>query len=109
MILGSMLLVQSPLPELRIHLATAVGLSLPFALITIFLLSLVLRARKSKVVTGATGMIGEIGTARTALDPEGKVFLHGEFWDAVCATRVESGARVRVVEVDGLTLKVEPK
>lgn len=109
MILGALLLVDSPLPELRIHLSTAVGLTLPFALITVFLLSLVIRARKNKVVTGVMGMIGEIGTARTALDPAGKVFVHGEFWDAISSIPVEAGARVRVVAVDGLTLKVEPQ
>lgn len=109
MILGALLLIQSPLPELRIRLATAVGLTLPFAIITVFLLSLILRARKSKVVTGTVGMVDEIGVAHTALTPTGKVFAHGEFWDAVSSAPVEAGARVRVTDVEGLVLKVEPK
>ena len=109
MILGAMILVQSPLPEMRIHLTTAIGVTLPFAVITVFLLSLIVRARRSKVITGASGMIDETGVAQTALNPSGKIFVHGEFWDAIASTPVEAGARVKVVEVDGLVLKVEPK
>ena len=56
---------------------------MPFSAITVFLLSLAVRARRAKVETGSEGMIGEIGAAVTALAPEGKVFVHGEYWDAV--------------------------
>jgi membrane-bound serine protease (ClpP class) len=108
MILGALLLVDSPLPELRIHLSTAVGLALPFAIITTFLVSLVIRARANKVVTGAQGMLDELGVAHTALAPAGKVFVHGEYWDAVSSAPVEAGARVRVTDIQALTLKVEP-
>lgn len=107
MVLGALLLVEGP-PEMRIHLGTAIGVTLPFALITVFLVSLVLKARANKVVTGEAGMIGERGVARTALEPEGKIFVHGELWDAVCSTKLDAGTRVRVVDVDGLTLRVEP-
>ena len=108
MILGALLLIDSPLPEMRVRLSTAVGLALPFALITTFLLTLVIRARMSKVITGAAGMLGEIGVAHTALTPAGKVFVHGEYWDAVSSAPVEAGARVRVTAIEGLKLKVEP-
>lgn len=107
MILGAMLLVEGP-PEIRIRFGTALGVTLPFALITVFLLALVIRARSNKVVTGSAGMVGECGTAHTALDPEGRVFIHGEFWDAVSSKSVRAGARVRVTSVDGLTVQVEP-
>ena len=109
MILGSLLLVDSPIPELRVHLTTAIALTLPFAIITVFLLRLILRARANKVVTGASGMQGETGVAHTALNPAGKVFMHGEFWDAVSSHPVEAGAPVKVTAVEGLVLKVEPK
>ena len=108
MFLGALLLVESPLPEMRIHPGTALGVTLPFALITMFLVTLVIRARANKVITGAAGMIDEIGVAHTPLAPAGKVFVHGEFWSAVSSTPVEAGARVRVKEVRGLTLQVEP-
>ena len=107
MVLGALLLVQGP-PEMRIHLATALGVTLPFALITFFLLTLIVRARRNKVVTGRAGMVGELGRAHTALQPEGRVFVHGEFWGAEASEPVEAGARIRVTEVDGLTLRVEP-
>ena len=107
MILGAMLLIEAP-PEFRIHLTTAVAVAVPFALITMFLVSLVVRARRNKVVTGGEGMIGEVGEARTPLDPSGKVFIHGEYWDAVSKQPVPAGSAVRVVDVEGLRLEVEP-
>jgi membrane-bound serine protease (ClpP class) len=55
------------------------------------------------------GLIDEIGEARTALAPGGKVFVHGEYWDAVSATPVNKGEPVRVVTVDGMKLRVEPR
>jgi membrane-bound serine protease (ClpP class) len=108
MVLGAMLLVESPLPELRIHLATALSVALPFALVTSFLVSLAVRARRNKVMTGTSGMVDEIGTAYTPLAPAGKVFIHGEYWNAVSSAPVEAGVPVRVTQVEGLTLKVEP-
>ncbi|HEX8985652.1 MAG TPA: nodulation protein NfeD, partial [Bryobacteraceae bacterium] len=107
MVLGAVLLVNSPLPEMRVHWATAVALAIPFSLITVLLLSLVVRARRAKVETGGEGMIGEMGSAITALAPEGKVFVHGEYWDAVAVQPIAAGARVRVTAIDRLRLTVE--
>lgn len=107
MIFGAVLLVDAP-PAMRIHWSTAFAVAIPFAAITMFLMTLVLKARRNKVVTGEAGMIAEIGEARTAIAPRGKVFVHGEYWDAESATPIEAGARVRVVDVEGLVLKVEP-
>jgi membrane-bound serine protease (ClpP class) len=107
MILGALLLVNGP-PEVRIHLSTALAVSIPFALITMFLVTLVVRARANKVVMADGGMVDLIGEARTALEPSGKVFVHGEYWDAVSNAPVPSGGEVRVVAVDGMTLRVEP-
>jgi len=107
MVLGSLLLISGP-PELRIRLSTALAVSVPFALITMFLVSLALKARRQKVITGGA-LAGEIGQARTALAPAGKVFLRGEYWDAVSSAPVEEGGEVRVVAIDGMKLRVEPK
>jgi membrane-bound serine protease (ClpP class) len=107
MVLGSLLLISGP-PELRIRLSTALAVSIPFALITMFLVSLAIKARRQKVVTGGA-LAGEIGQARTALAPAGKVFLRGEYWDAVSSAPVEEGGEVRVVSIDGMKLRVEPK
>lgn len=107
MILGALMLVDGPIPELRVKLLTAIAVTLPIALIAIFLMTLVLRARKGQVATGSEGMVGEIGIARTALAPEGKVFVHGELWNARAHSDVPEGSRVRVRAVDGLRVVVE--
>jgi len=108
MVLGAVLLVDSPQPELRVRWTTAVALALPFSAITVALLSLVVRARRSKIETGADGMIGEVGVTITPLEPGGKVLVHGEYWDAEAAAPVGNGARVRVTAIEGLRLTVEP-
>jgi membrane-bound serine protease (ClpP class) len=107
MILGCLLLVNGP-PEMRIRTNTALVVTLPFAAITIGLLSLVIRARAQKVVTGPVAMLNTTGVAVTALSPQGKVFVHGEYWDAISAMPVSPGASVRVVGVERLALTVEP-
>ena len=106
--LGALMLVDAPIPEMRVKLLTALAVSIPVGLITIFLMSIALKARRNKVVTGPQGMIGEIGTARTQLSPAGKVFVHGELWDAVSTVPVPAGESVVVRSVDGLKLQVEP-
>jgi membrane-bound serine protease (ClpP class) len=107
MVLGGLLLIDSPIPEMRVRLATTLAVSIPIGFITFFLMSLALKARKNRVVTGQEGMIGEIGVARTSLEPEGKVFVHGELWNAVATGPVAEGQRVRVRSVDGLRVMVE--
>jgi membrane-bound serine protease (ClpP class) len=82
--------------------------TLPFALITMFLVSLVIRARSNKALMSVGGLLNEIGVARTPLAPAGKVFVHGEYWDAVSTEHVSTGGQVRVVAVDGMKLRVEP-
>jgi membrane-bound serine protease (ClpP class) len=106
--LGGLLLVDSPIPEMRVHLLTALAVSIPLGLITAFLMTLALKARRNKVVTGAEGMVGEIGVAQTSLSPTGKIFVHGELWDAVSSCELPAGQSVVVRGVDGLLLRVEP-
>ncbi len=107
MALGALLLINGP-PEVRIRLSTSLSVTLPFALITMFLVSLVIRARSNKAVMSVGGLLNEIGEARTPLAPAGKVFVHGEYWDAVSTEPVHAGVQVRVVAVDGMKLRVEP-
>ena len=108
MILGAMLLVDSPVPEMRIRWAVAVSVGLPFALITLLLTTLGVRARRNQVATGKEGMIGQIGVAAGLLSPSGKVFVHGEYWDAVSVSPISDGLPVRVTAVEQLTLHVKP-
>jgi membrane-bound serine protease (ClpP class) len=108
MVLGAVMLINSPNPEMRIHWSTALAVAVPFSIITLVLVSLVVRARRAKVETGQEGMIGETGSALTELAPAGKVFVHGEYWDAVATRPVAAGARVRVTGMERLRLTVEP-
>ena len=106
--LGGLLLFDGPIPEMRVRLLTALAVSIPLGIITAFLMSIAVRARRNKVVTGEQGLIGEIGIAQTMLAPAGKVFVHGELWDAVSVVPIPAGERIVVRQVDGLTLKVDP-
>jgi membrane-bound serine protease (ClpP class) len=106
--LGGLLLVDSPIPEMRVHLLTALAVSIPLGVITAFLMTMALKARRNKAVTGVEGMVGETGIAQTALCPRGKIFVHGELWDAVSSTDIPAGESVVVRRVDGLLLQVEP-
>jgi len=106
--LGALMLVDAPIPEMRVHLWTALAVSIPLGLITAFLMSIALRARRNKVVTGVQGLIGEIGVAQSDLTPNGKVFVHGERWDAVSSIPVAAGEEIVVRHVEGLQLTVEP-
>jgi membrane-bound serine protease (ClpP class) len=105
--LGGLLLVDAPIPEMRVHLWTALAISIPLGLITAFLMSIALKARRNKIVTGVQGLVGEMGVVQTALSPQGKIFVHGELWDAVAATNLPAGQMVIIRRVDGLTLRVE--
>jgi membrane-bound serine protease (ClpP class) len=106
--LGALLLVDAPIPEMRVRLVTALAVSIPLGMITVFLMSIALKARRGKVVTGAQGLVGEMGITQTALSPHGKVFVHGELWDATSSANLPVGERVVVRSVDGLELQVDP-
>ena len=106
--LGGLLLVDAPIPEMRVHLLTALAVSIPLGIITVFLMSIALKARANKVVTGVQGLIGEIGLTQSALSPQGKVFVHGELWDAISSANLPAGQPVVVRQVEGLQLSVDP-
>jgi membrane-bound serine protease (ClpP class) len=109
MVIGALILVDSPWPEARIRLSTALSVTLPLAAVVIILMRFALVAQRRKAVTGEAGMIDALGVARTDLDPEGKVMVRGEIWDARAQGKILKGTRVRVRGFDGLTLLVETK
>jgi len=108
LIVGMLLLVNGPIPELRVQLWAALSIAIPLGLITAFLMSIAIRARRSKVVTGEQGLIGQVGVVTSRLAPAGKVLLHGALWDAVAPASVEVGQPVVVRQVQNLVLQVEP-
>jgi len=106
--LGSLMLFRRP---------EAVGLSVPLwtvgsvaagaGLLMAFLTRRVIWAHRQRVTTGGEGLLGELGNAITDLEPEGKVFVHGEIWNARSASPVARGRRVKVVRVQSMMLEVE--
>jgi membrane-bound serine protease (ClpP class) len=108
LVLGALILVKSPWPQARIHLSTALSVALPLGVIMVVLLRFAIAAKRRKAVTGEAGMVDSLGVAKTDLDPLGTVLVHGELWEARAVQQIAKGTRVRVREVEGLTLLVEP-
>ncbi|MDZ7373493.1 MAG: nodulation protein NfeD [candidate division KSB1 bacterium] len=111
MIIGSLMLFNTyELPALRVSVSVVIAAAITTAAFFVFALGMALKAKRAKPTTGREGLIGEIGLALTRLGPEedGQVKLHGEIWRAMSDQPIRKGDRVRVVSVEGLTLRVEP-
>jgi membrane-bound serine protease (ClpP class) len=111
LVFGLATLVDAPIPELRVHIATAIAAGLSFGTISFGLAWIALRARRGKILTGPQAMIGATATASTPLSPTGQVEIRGELWQArltATGTSVPTGTSVVVQSIDGLTLIVRP-
>ena len=108
LVFGSMILVDSSVPELQLSPGIVVPVVLGFAAIGMFLARLGVASQRRPAVTGAASMIGEIGQALTPIEPgrPGRVAAHGEIWQASAVESIPEGARVRVTHIDGLMLTV---
>jgi membrane-bound serine protease (ClpP class) len=73
----------------------------------IVMVRLAFRARRTRIATGVDGMIGLEGYAETPIEPEGRVFVHGELWQARSKVKIATGEGVRVIGINGLTLEVD--
>jgi len=107
MFIGSIMLIDSPLPFMKVSLAVIVPSVIFTALFFLFAVGAGLRAQRRPVSTGTSGILGERGVAKSDVHAEGTVFVHGEYWNAWSDAPIASGARVTVLEVDGMRLKVE--
>jgi membrane-bound serine protease (ClpP class) len=105
--LGSIMLFDSPLPFLRASLTVIIPTVLAAAGFFIFAVTMTVKAHRAKPATGKEGLLGEVGKAMTRIDPEGKVFVHGELWNAYADGIIEEGQKVRVVKAERLSVKVE--
>lgn len=105
--LGSLMLFESPFPYLRVSLSVLLPTLISISLFFIVAIWLAVKARLSKPITGMEGLIGEEGMAETDLTPEGKVFVHGELWDAMGEESIRKGERVKVKGIKGLRIIVE--
>jgi membrane-bound serine protease (ClpP class) len=107
-LLGSMMLVDTAELPLRVSWTVIIPVVAVTAGIFIFAISAGVRAQMTRPTTGAAGLLSEVGEVRTAIDPEGEVFVRGELWTAVASgPGIGVGERVRVVGVEGLKLRVE--
>ena len=108
MTLGLLLLVDAPNPEVRIQLGPALAVAASLAFVMIFLLRLTIKAMRTNVITGTGSLEGAIGQARSQVDQDGgKVFVSGEWWEAVSEQPVPEGSPIRVLGSNNLTLSVE--
>ena len=105
---GAATLVDSPIPELAIMPGLAIALSLGFGLLTLFLLRLAWRAKRTKIQLGADALIGRTARALESLDKEGRVLVEGEIWRARSSVSVEAEALLLVTAHDGWLLEVSP-
>jgi membrane-bound serine protease (ClpP class) len=105
---GSLMLIDSPLPELQIGLRLIVPVTLSLAGILLFLVNLAVKAQQQRPVTGAVGMLDETGNALTSIDPGGvgRVRTHGEIWTATADEHIAAGEQIKVTSVNGLLLTV---
>ncbi len=108
MVIGSIMFIDSPLPFMRVSLSVMIPAVIFTVLFFLFVVGLGLRAQKRKVSTGISGIIGEIGVARTDVEADGSVFVHGEYWNATSDIKIPAGSNIEVVAVDGMTMKVKP-
>jgi len=106
--LGTLTLVAAPVPELAVNPWVAVGVSAGFGAITVFLVRLAFRARRSKQMLGLDTLIGRPASALEALAPEGHVLVEGEIWLAVADQPVPAGIVLRVTGRDEFRLHVSP-
>ena len=103
MLLGSLLLIDSPAPYLQISLVVIITTVLVVSALFLFIVSFAVKAHRRKVVTGKEGMIGAIGEVRTG----GTAFVSGELWRMDCDEPLMEGDKVRVVSMESMRLKVE--
>ncbi|MDH3827057.1 MAG: nodulation protein NfeD [Desulfobacterales bacterium] len=107
LLLGSLMMFKDTGPDMRLSLKVLLPTIILISGFFVFVAGLVFRAQMAKPRTGTKGLVGEIGMVKKALTPEGKVFVHGELWNAKAEKAIDEGAKVRVVNVVNLMLEVE--
>jgi len=108
LLFGSMILMDSSVPELQLSLRFVLPIVFGLAGIAVFLVRLAVASQRLHPVTGVAGMVGEVGHALTAIEPgrAGRVATHGEIWRAIAFESIAEGDRLRITNVDGLTVTV---
>ncbi|MBU0985621.1 MAG: nodulation protein NfeD, partial [Proteobacteria bacterium] len=104
----SLMLFDSKDPEMQLSLKVLVPTLVLVSGFFVAIATLVFKSHLAKPKTGASGLVGEIGLVKKTIMPEGKVFVHGELWQATAKAEIQEGVKVRVVNVVNLVLEVEP-
>jgi membrane-bound serine protease (ClpP class) len=106
-VLGSIMLINAPIPEMRPAMSIVITFALGVSLIFLFLTYKVYQSLRKKAETGQEGLTGEVGVAKTEITAaSGKVFVHGEWWNAVSDETIPTGAKVKVESLENFILKV---
>ena len=108
LVIGSLMLFQSPDPSLRVSWGVLIPAVTITSLFFIVVIAIAVKAQLRPRKGGQEGMRGEVGTAITDIHEEGKVLIHGENWNAVSDVPVTRGGRIRVIRVEHLKVRVEP-
>lgn len=108
LLLGSLMLFDSSDPALQLSLGVLIPTLVLVSGFFVTVATLVFKSQLSKPLTGAKGLVGEIGIVKKDIMPDGKVFVHGELWNATSKVSIQEGAKVQVVDVVNLVLEVEP-
>ena len=108
LILGSLMLFSPQLPYFRLSMTLITGTVIMTSLFFIFIVSKGILAQKRKIESGVEGIIGSTGEARTDISDEGRVYVHGEEWSAYTeGEKIEKGGKIKVIGIDGISLKVK--
>jgi membrane-bound serine protease (ClpP class) len=106
-VIGSVILIDTDVPGFRISLSLIFSMAIAGAVLVFAILAVAIKARRAPVVTGREELIGGVGEARSDIAEHGSVWVHSELWNARSATPLKAGDKVRIIDIDGLTLVVE--
>ncbi len=107
LLLGSLMLFKGSTPDVKLSWQVLLPTMIVISGFFVAVAGLVFRAQISKPTTGSTGLVGEIGIVKKALAPDGKVFVHGELWNARSKDPIDEDTKVRILQVVNLVLEVE--
>jgi membrane-bound serine protease (ClpP class) len=106
LVLGTLMLFRYPEEPMQIALSVFLPTTIAVSIFFVAVSRLAFLAQRRRPQTGEDAMVGKIGKVLSTIDPEGKVFVNGELWNAVAEHRIEVGEKVEVLEVHNLKLKV---
>ena len=107
-ILGALLLFDTPESDVRVGFNVVIAAGLAIGLFFSFVAYYLVKSQRSAISLGFEGLMGEIGVAVTTIEGRGKIFIHGEYWDAESDESIKEGERVKVVEkIGGFKLRVK--